>query len=118
MYVVVAVRAQSVTDRNPPGRGLSAVLGEVHFLHEVVRDGTPTLVAELAFFCGQTQRAVEDVSAIDFGFEKLLGPVKCVGNIQSSIAVQLVVIVPSHERRIARNEVRFFVLVCRPGPAK
>jgi hypothetical protein len=53
--VVVAVLTQPVTDGNPPGRGLSAVFSEVHVLHEVVGDGAPLLVGELAFLCGQAQ---------------------------------------------------------------
>jgi hypothetical protein len=53
--VVVAVLAEAVTDGNPPGRGLSAVLGEVHLLHEVVGNDAPLLVGELSFFGRQAQ---------------------------------------------------------------
>jgi hypothetical protein len=103
--------AQSVTDGDPPGRGLAAVLGEVHVLHEVISDGAPLGVGELAFFRGQAQGAVEDVSAIDLGLVELVCAVQGVGDVQGCVPIQFVVIVPGHERGVPGDKVRFLVFV-------
>ena len=112
VHVVVAVLRQSVADGDPAARGFRRVgVVELHGAHEVVGDRLPLLVGLDAFVGAQRQGAVPDVSALHVDLESGVRAVQMTGDRKCGVTAQLGVVVPREHGRIARDEVRFGVLI-------